>query len=64
AHWHDTNFNGVLPRGTPVAQCFPVKRENWVAQTAAMTPDETARAQELSNKMAREPGLYRRQFRS
>nr|WP_233287041.1 hypothetical protein [Bradyrhizobium oropedii] len=64
ARWHDTNFNGVLPKGTPVAQCFPVKRENWVAQTAAMTPDETSRAQDLSNRMAREPGLYRRQFRT
>ncbi len=27
AHWHDLNFSGVLPKGTPVAQCLPVKRE-------------------------------------
>jgi hypothetical protein len=27
AHWHDKNFTGVLPRGTPVAQCVLVKRE-------------------------------------
>ena len=27
AHWHDMNFSGVLPMGTPVAQCLPVKRE-------------------------------------
>jgi hypothetical protein len=64
ARWHDTNFSGILPKGTPVAQCYPVKRENWVAQTIAMTPDETSRAQDLSTRMAREPGLYRRQFRS
>src|SRR6202451_2761070 len=29
ARWHDTGFNGVLPKGTPVAQCLPVKRESW-----------------------------------
>ena len=32
AHWHDTAFNGVLPKGTPVAQCLPVKRESWTSQ--------------------------------
>lgn len=64
ARWHDTNFNGVLPKGTPVAQCFAVRRENWVARSAAMTEEETLRAQELTKKITREPGLYRRQFRS
>ena len=34
------NFSGVLPKGTPIAQCFPVKRENWVAQTAPFTAEE------------------------
>jgi len=24
-------FSGVLPKGTPVAQCIPVKRNNWEA---------------------------------
>ena len=32
AQWHDANFAGVLPKGTPVAQCIPVKRESWVAR--------------------------------
>ena len=26
AHWHDMNFSGVLPKGTPIVQCLPVKR--------------------------------------
>jgi len=29
AFWHDADFNGVLPKGTPVAQCVPVKRDIW-----------------------------------
>ena len=47
AHWHDANFSGVLPKGTPVAQCMPVKRESWVARTAAFTKEETQRAHDL-----------------
>jgi hypothetical protein len=62
ARWHDANFNGVLPKGTPVAQCFPVKRENWVARTAAFTEEETQRAHDLTNSISRETGVYRRQF--
>ena len=62
ARWHDTNFNGVLPKGTPVAQCFPLKRENWVARNAPFTEDETQRAHDLTNEIFREGGVYRRQF--
>jgi hypothetical protein len=64
AHWHDANFSGVLPKGTPVAQCMPVKRDNWVARTAALSKEETQRAHDLSNAIYRETGVYRRQFRA
>ena len=64
AHWHDTNFSGVLPKGTPIAQCMPMKRENWVAQAAPFTAEETQRAHDLTTAINREPGLYRRQFRA
>jgi hypothetical protein len=58
------NFSGVLPKGTPVAQCLPVKREKWTMQTAPLTPDETQRVHDLTKAISREPGLYRRQFRA
>jgi hypothetical protein len=64
AHWHDPKFSGVLPKGTPVAQCMPVKRENWVARTAPFSDEETQRAHDLTTAIDREPGLYRRQFRT
>ena len=64
AHWHDANFSGVLPKGTPIAQCFPVKRENWVARIAAFTEEETQRTHDLTNAIDRERGVYRRQFRT
>jgi hypothetical protein len=64
AHWHDTKFSGVLSKGTPVAQCIPVKRESWVARTETLGPEGTKRFHNLSVAIGREPGLYRRAFRS
>jgi hypothetical protein len=64
AHWHDPNFSGVLPRGTPIAQCLPVKREKWVARTTIFTKEETQRAHDLTTAISREQGIYRRQFRA
>ena len=64
AQWRDENFNGVLPKGTPVAQCFPVKREPWRAETAALTEAEAGRAHELLTEMERDSGVYRRRFRA
>jgi hypothetical protein len=54
----------VLPKGTPVAQCVPVKRESWVVQTAPFTAEETQRVHELTKAINRDPGLYRRKFRA
>jgi hypothetical protein len=64
AHWHDINFSGVLPKGTPVAQCLPVKRNSWVADIAPLSAEETQRVHDLTQELRREPGLYRRKFRA
>ena len=64
AHWHDMDFRGVLPRGTPVAQCFPVKRETWAMRTETMDEAGAQRAHELLNDIRREKGVYRRRFRA
>jgi antitoxin (DNA-binding transcriptional repressor) of toxin-antitoxin stability system len=54
----------VLPKGTPVAQCVPIRRERWVAQTMPMSPEETQQVHDLTKALSRERGLYRRQFRA
>lgn len=64
AHWHNTGFRGVLPRGTPIAQCIPVKREDWTARVSALTPEEMRQVHELRATMKRESGVYRRKFRA
>ena len=64
AIWTEPDFSGVLPRGTPVAQCIPIKREEWTVRTAALTAEENQRAHDLTNAIYRETGVYRRQFRA
>ncbi len=64
AHWHDVNFSGVLPKGTPVAQCVPIRRENWSLETATLTAEESQRVHDLTKAINRQPGYYRRQFRA
>lgn len=64
AVWRDAGFRGVLARGTPIAQCIPVRREAWSAQTAPMSGEEAQRAHETIEAIAREKGVYRRKFRA
>jgi hypothetical protein len=64
AHWHDPEFCGVLPRGTPVAQCFPVKRETWTLKTEPFTDTQAQAAQDLLSDINREKGVYRKRYRA
>jgi hypothetical protein len=64
ARWHDTSFNGVLPKGTPVAQCLPVKREKWTASFEALSDKATTSLIEIKETLGRETDVYRRQYRA
>lgn len=64
ARWIDPGFNGVLPKGTPVVQCLPVKRESWLLQFEAMTEAEKQKVYDTSASVAGSTGLYRHQFRA
>ena len=64
AFWHDTDFNGVLPKGTPVAQCVPVKRDLWTARFGLIEGEAVGRLQELSRAVVEETGVYRHRFRA
>jgi len=63
ARWNDPDFSGVLPKGTPVAQCIPVKRDSWTLETLPFSTEETQRVHDLTTAIRRESGLYRKQFR-
>ncbi|HLH97368.1 MAG TPA: hypothetical protein VKW08_19840 [Xanthobacteraceae bacterium] len=64
ARWRDGAFRGILPKGTPVAQCLPVRRDLWRAEFATTAGDAMSQLQETSAAKPDEPGLYRRQFRA
>lgn len=64
AVWTDPGFSGVLPRGTPIAQCYPVPRE---APTLVCEPMSDARVRSydaLATQIMSGPGVYRKGYRS
>ncbi len=63
ARWHDANFNGVLPKGTPVAQCLPVKRESWAGRYETLSAEDETRLIATRDALAFETDVYRRRYR-
>ncbi|MBM3526182.1 MAG: hypothetical protein FJX57_24790 [Alphaproteobacteria bacterium] len=63
AIWVDTGFAGTLARGTPIAQCFPVRRETLDAAIEPMTADVAAERLRLRDRIVSEAGVYKTEFR-
>jgi len=64
AVWLDASFSGVLPRGTPIAQCYAVPREAPTLVCEPM-PDVRVRGYDaLATQIMRGPGVYRKGYRS
>jgi hypothetical protein len=63
ALWTDPAFRGTLPRGTPVAQCFPVPREAPGLVFEAMSEERVAGYDALAARILAGPGVYRKGFR-
>ncbi len=61
AVWADPAWEGVLPRGTPVAQCFPVPRQ---ALDLVHGTFEPAEYDALAGALLAGPGVYRKAFRA
>lgn len=64
AQWRDYDFTGVLPMGTPVAQCIPLRRERWADRCETIAGDAVHRLRTLSSNISHETGIYRHQFRA
>jgi len=64
AHWRDPDFTGVLAKGTPVAQCLPMKRDVWNASFGVIEGEAVTRQMDLSAAILQEKGIYRREFRA
>jgi hypothetical protein len=63
AIWIDPDFAGTLAAGTPIAQCFPVSREELELELSAFSSSEARRYTETGAAIKAEPGLYRKRFR-
>ncbi len=61
--WVDPAFEGVLPRGTPVAQCFPVAREALDLVCEPLSPADARRYEDTARELLSGPGVYRKKFR-
>jgi hypothetical protein len=64
ARWNDPTFAGVLPKGTPVAQCIAIKREIMVEQFDVLSEEAAHRLWETASAINTETGVYRREFRA
>lgn len=64
AQWRDPKFEGVLPRGTPLAQCLPVKRDLWTPRFDMLTGDGISHFREATGAWSKAPSVYRREFRA
>jgi hypothetical protein len=64
ALWTAPEFCGVLPKGTPVAQCFAVPRVNYELVTESLDDAHRASYAKTVTEVLAKPGVYRRQFRA
>ena len=64
AVWIDPGFDGVLARGTPVAQCFPVGRDPLELVCEAFSPEDGVNYHRTASRLLSSKGLYRKEFRA
>jgi hypothetical protein len=63
AVWTDPDLCGVLARGTPIAQCFPVPRAQAELRFEPLSPERIGSYEEVTAAVLATPGVYRRRFR-
>ncbi len=64
AVWTDLGYSGMLPRGTPIAQCFAVPRGPVELAFEPMSPERAKRYEATTAAVLATPGVYRKQFRA
>lgn len=64
AVWTDPEFEGVLPRGMPLVQCFPVARTPLDYSVEVFDDEQTNAYDALGQQLLDDPGIYRKQYRA
>lgn len=63
AAWRTPDFEGVIPKGTPVAQAIPVRREPVDLNAGPMGPREIAESAAVQTDLQKTRGVYRKSYR-
>ena len=63
SRWLESSFHGVLPRGTPIVQCFPILREDLTLVTGTVDEATMAKRKALKNEVKTGPHYYRDNLR-
>ena len=63
AAWVDDDFEGTVPRGTPVAQCIPVPRQGFELDFQQLDDAAEARLATVQEEIFQPGGSYRQRFR-
>jgi len=63
AVWHDRDFSGCLPKGTPVAQLWLVPRSVDM-RVATLDGDDAQRFEDVQAMISDQPAGYRKSFRA
>lgn len=64
AIWTEPDFSGVLPRGTPIAQCIPVRRQPLELCFDTFNSEQQQAYDRTGQALLDTQGLYRKQFRA
>ncbi len=64
ALWTRPDFSGVLPKGTPVAQCFAVPRTAPELVFESFDAEHQAAYAKTVSEVLATPGVYRKRFRA
>jgi hypothetical protein len=62
--WVNPDFKGVLKKGTPVAQCIAIERQEHVLECEAMSNEDAAKFLPLTRELALGGNIYKNQFRA
>ena len=63
ALWTQPDFEGVLPKGAPIAQCFPVLREDIELVCEPFDAEASRNYARIVRDVMAGPGVYRKRFR-
>lgn len=60
----DPSFEGVILKGTPVAQVLPFRRGDVDLEVSVMTQNDIAKSRETQEALGAQRGVYRKNFRN